>query len=57
MQHPQKTLTVSRILAAAVLLSFLAACDVVLSTHPVGLEPLAIAAEEWTGTWVSGLLP
>ncbi len=52
MQH-SPIVIISRILAAA-LLSFLAACDVVLSTHPVGLEPVAIEAEEWQGTWVSG---
>ncbi len=42
-----------RIAAAAALLPLLAACDLVLSTHPVGLEPLAIEAEEWEGTWTS----
>ncbi len=42
-----------RILAAAALLPLVAACDVVLSTHPVGLEPVAVEAEEWEGTWIT----
>ncbi len=46
-------MTHSRILAAAALLPLFAACDVVLSTDPVGREPMAIEAEEWQGTWTA----
>lgn len=44
---------IRRIAAVAALLPALAACDVVVSTHPVGLEPVAVEAEEWEGTWVA----
>jgi hypothetical protein len=44
---------IRRTVAVAALLPALAACDVVLSTHPVGLEPVAVEAEEWEGTWVA----
>ena len=49
----KRILGLSRTLAVAALLPALAACDVVLSTHPVGLEPVAIEAEEWEGTWIT----
>jgi len=43
----------SRFLAVAAILPLLAACDVVLSTDPVGNEPVTLAAEEWQGTWIT----
>lgn len=49
----KRLLGLSRFLAVAAILPLLAACDVVLSTHPVGNEPVTLAAEEWQGTWIT----
>lgn len=43
----------SRLLAIAAVLAALASCDIVLSTHPVGSEPVTLVAEEWQGTWIN----
>lgn len=48
-----RVLAFARTLAAAAALPALAACDIVMSSHPVGIEPVTIAAEEWQGTWIS----
>ena len=42
-----------RVLTAATALLFLSlGCGGVLSTHPVGIEPLAVDRGDWEGTWV-----
>jgi hypothetical protein len=39
------------VLASLLIGSLLGGCSAVLSTEPVGSEPLALLAEEWDGTW------
>jgi hypothetical protein len=53
MMKTSRFLALSRRLAAAAALALLAACDVVMSLHPVGSEPVSLAAEAWQGTWIN----
>lgn len=39
------------VLASLLIGSLLGGCSAVLSTEPVGNEPLVLLAEEWDGTW------